>query len=317
MWQRYPRERLLLCIVAISALGVINLPNVQDITRLALSRSIAERGSVDIDPYHRLTTDRAFYNGHWYSDKAPGLSLIALPTVEALRGIDAVTGRSHLPVWKLVGHIWLIRVLTSGIGLLAAAFLLGRVRIAAASLVQIRRAPVHEGPATRILRDRDPDPAWGPPALPRRQGPARRLAGRRRCGGRPRAALAPWHTRRSRRLHRGDAPLHLREHGLLRAVRRYVTGTPVLRADLAVPGARAGGGVPPLARPDGDPRDLVGVGDDVRRPHVGVARQAVLPVHPEHDLGPGPGDQDARRHLHPHRSRRLGGRLRRVRACTS
>ena len=139
MWQRYPRERLLLCIVAISALGVINLPNVQDITRLALSRSIAERGSVDIDPYHRLTTDRAFYNGHWYSDKAPGLSLIALPTVEALRGIDAVTGRSHLPVWKLVGHIWLIRVLTSGIGLLAAAFLLGR---AAESLRPGYAAPV-------------------------------------------------------------------------------------------------------------------------------------------------------------------------------
>src|SRR5439155_15440406 len=127
MWQRYPRERLLLCIVAISALGVINLPNVQDITRLALSRSIAERGSVNIDPYHRLTTDRAFYNGHWYSDKAPGLSLLAIPTIEALRGIDAISGsRSRLPTWKHVGHIWLIRVLPSGIGLLAASFVLGR-----------------------------------------------------------------------------------------------------------------------------------------------------------------------------------------------
>jgi len=127
MWRSYPREWLLLSLVAIAALGVINPPNVQDITRISLSRSLAERGSVDIDPYHRLTTDRAFYDGHWYSDKAPGLSLLALPTVEALRGIDALRGDDNpLPIWKRVGHIWLIRVLTSGIGLLAAAWLLGR-----------------------------------------------------------------------------------------------------------------------------------------------------------------------------------------------
>jgi len=127
MWRSYPREWLLLSLVAIAALGVINPPNVQDITRISLSRSLAERGSVDIDPYHGLTTDRAFYDGHWYSDKAPGLSLLALPTVEALRGIDALRGDDNpLPIWKRVGHIWLIRVLTSGIGLLAAAWLLGR-----------------------------------------------------------------------------------------------------------------------------------------------------------------------------------------------
>ena len=41
MWRRYPRERLLLALVAVSTLGVINLPNVQDITRLSLSRSLA------------------------------------------------------------------------------------------------------------------------------------------------------------------------------------------------------------------------------------------------------------------------------------
>ena len=64
MWQRYPREPILLALVAFAALGVINPPNVQDITRLSLSRSLAEHGSVDIDRYHRLTTDRSFYNGH-------------------------------------------------------------------------------------------------------------------------------------------------------------------------------------------------------------------------------------------------------------
>jgi hypothetical protein len=140
MWRNYPRERLLLFLVAVSTLGVINPPNVQDITRLSLGLSLVERGSVNIDPYHGLTTDRAFYNGHWYSEKAPGLSLLAIPTVEALRGIDSVDGsRSRLPIWKRVGHIWLIRVLTSGVGLLAAAFFLGR---AAEGLRQGYAAPV-------------------------------------------------------------------------------------------------------------------------------------------------------------------------------
>jgi hypothetical protein len=127
MWRRYPRELLVLLLVASGALTVINPPNVQDITRIGLSRSLAEHGSVNIDAYHRLTTDRAFRDGHWYSEKAPGLSLLAIPTVEALRAFDSLTGdTSRLPIWKRVGHIWLIRILTSGIALLAATFLVGR-----------------------------------------------------------------------------------------------------------------------------------------------------------------------------------------------
>src|SRR5262245_23017262 len=127
MWRGYPREPLVLLLVACSTLVFINPVNVQDISRLALSRSLAEHGSVQIDAYHRLTTDRAYRDGHWYSDKAPGLSIVAIPTVEALRAFDSLTGdTSGLLVWKRVGHIWLIRIFTSGIGLLLATFLVGR-----------------------------------------------------------------------------------------------------------------------------------------------------------------------------------------------
>jgi hypothetical protein len=127
MWRGYRREALVLVLVACATLCFINPVNVQDITRLALSRSLAEHGSVEIDAYHRLTTDRAFRAGHWYSEKAPGQSVLAIPSLEALRGIDALSSdRSRLPVWKRVFHIWLIRILTSGIALVAATFLVGR-----------------------------------------------------------------------------------------------------------------------------------------------------------------------------------------------
>lgn len=131
MLRSYRGEWLVLVLVALSTLTVINPLNVQDVTRISLSRSLAEHGSVDIDRYHRLTTDRAFRDGHWYSDKAPGLSLLAIPTIETLRAVDGLThDKSRLPIWKRVGHIWLIRMLTGGIGLLAATFLLGRVAAA-------------------------------------------------------------------------------------------------------------------------------------------------------------------------------------------
>jgi hypothetical protein len=43
-----------------------------EIHRLSLTRSIVERGSLDIDPYIGSNKDRSYYAGHYYSDKAPG-----------------------------------------------------------------------------------------------------------------------------------------------------------------------------------------------------------------------------------------------------
>jgi hypothetical protein len=48
-------------------------------TRIFLAASIVDRGQLNIDPYAPYTGDRAAYNGHFYSDKAPGSSLLAVP----------------------------------------------------------------------------------------------------------------------------------------------------------------------------------------------------------------------------------------------
>jgi hypothetical protein len=55
-------------------------------TRLDLVRAIIEEGTVRIDLYHENTGDKAQVGAHYYMDKAPGASLIAVPPVALVRG---------------------------------------------------------------------------------------------------------------------------------------------------------------------------------------------------------------------------------------
>jgi hypothetical protein len=50
-----------------------------DVSRFGLTQSIALHGSLRIDRYNAQTQDKSLYRGHWYSDKAPGISFLALP----------------------------------------------------------------------------------------------------------------------------------------------------------------------------------------------------------------------------------------------
>lgn len=54
-------------------------------SRLALTYSLVERGALDIDPYAASMRDRAFWRGHYYTDKAPGLSFWLAPFYAGLR----------------------------------------------------------------------------------------------------------------------------------------------------------------------------------------------------------------------------------------
>jgi hypothetical protein len=59
-------------------------------TRYDLVRAIVWHHSLRIDRYEANTGDKARHDGHVYSDKAPGLSLTAVPIVAAARaGLDA------------------------------------------------------------------------------------------------------------------------------------------------------------------------------------------------------------------------------------
>src|SRR5436305_6068721 len=61
-----------------------------DVSRLALTQSVAYDGTLRIDRFAAQTQDRADFGGHSYSDKAPGISFLALPSLEAARALGAV-----------------------------------------------------------------------------------------------------------------------------------------------------------------------------------------------------------------------------------
>src|SRR5258705_9840378 len=61
-------------------------------SRFDLVRAIVEQGTLRIDAYHENTFDKAYYEGHYYSDKAPGLALLALPAAALPRPLLHVIG---------------------------------------------------------------------------------------------------------------------------------------------------------------------------------------------------------------------------------
>ncbi len=86
-------------IFAAIALIYLLLPNVypgfwspNELSRVALARSLVEHHSFQLDAYlrnpsARNVSDLAFYGGHFYSDKAAGMSLLAVPVVAVVNSI--------------------------------------------------------------------------------------------------------------------------------------------------------------------------------------------------------------------------------------
>jgi hypothetical protein len=81
------RQRIgfaLFWLVVLSYAYVIPLkPNWNAESHLFVTFSIVDHHSLNIDPYHVRLGDESFYRGHYYSDKAPGLSFLALPIYAA------------------------------------------------------------------------------------------------------------------------------------------------------------------------------------------------------------------------------------------
>ena len=71
-------------------------------TRFDLVRAIVERGALSIDAYHENTGDKAFKDGHYYSDKAPGQPLLAVPAAMSVRAVIRAIGANPLSASSLV-----------------------------------------------------------------------------------------------------------------------------------------------------------------------------------------------------------------------
>ena len=66
--------------------------NPQVVTRLGLTLSIVGSGRLDIDRFASNTVDKAFVDGHYYADKVPGLSFLAIPVVAGTGLVIIATG---------------------------------------------------------------------------------------------------------------------------------------------------------------------------------------------------------------------------------
>jgi hypothetical protein len=119
-WRRPRHELLLLTLVAVAALTPVYRFGEQDRSRLCLTEAIAH-GRVSNDACLASALDRASYDGHLYSDKAPGISLLQLPAAEALR-LGPHDRWPHEPF-----RIWGVRLFASGIAFLVCVLLAGRI----------------------------------------------------------------------------------------------------------------------------------------------------------------------------------------------
>jgi hypothetical protein len=117
------RTAVVIALVALAALPPIALTGPQDRTRYELTRHVALRGTIRLEPG---LFDRAVFDGHTYADKAPGLSFAAIPAFE----LERAAGIAKAPRdWHSEGDasLWLMRVLSSGVLFLVAVLVVLRL----------------------------------------------------------------------------------------------------------------------------------------------------------------------------------------------
>ncbi|HZT91188.1 MAG TPA: hypothetical protein VFA05_04030 [Gaiellaceae bacterium] len=120
-WARPRRELALLALCAVAALSVVNNIDVQDQSRWCLTDAVLH-GRLTVDRCISFSGDRSRYGGHLYSNKAPGMSLLALPAVAALDYSPSTVLHTQVGA-----KMWLVRLFACGLPFLLAAFLVGRV----------------------------------------------------------------------------------------------------------------------------------------------------------------------------------------------
>ena len=90
-------------------------------SRFALVRAITEKDTLKIDGYQEATGDRAIWRGHFYTDKAPGASLLAVAPVEVVRAVDGALGIAPESDAAIALTSYTATVVASGLFTVAAA----------------------------------------------------------------------------------------------------------------------------------------------------------------------------------------------------
>jgi len=137
------RRSVMLFCIAFFAYGLMFTPGLYKwnaTSRIGLSISLADRGSLYIDDFAPLTGDRATLGDHFASDKAPGLSFLALPavavTVRIVRLLDPDTRwvrpadqAGYVTSPSLIWVMWLATLTTSSLYTALAVVALFRIAL--------------------------------------------------------------------------------------------------------------------------------------------------------------------------------------------
>lgn len=96
------------------------------VSRAAVALSIVQDGTLSIDRFEEFTGDKAYFHDRFYSDKAPGMALLALPVVYATRFALEMLGRDGPVIKKgklthFMFYVYASTVLTSGLFTAVAA----------------------------------------------------------------------------------------------------------------------------------------------------------------------------------------------------
>ena len=89
-------------------------------SRFDLVRAIIQQHTLRIDAYHENTQDKAFTRGHYYSDKAPGVALLAVPVALAARPVLHSAGVAPELPHGLVVTSYFVTIVTIALPLAAA-----------------------------------------------------------------------------------------------------------------------------------------------------------------------------------------------------
>src|SRR4029079_9328543 len=88
------RRQLLIAALLLFCCGFFQQePAWDEYRRYDLVQALVEQGTTRIDTYHSNTGDAAFYQGHWYSDKAPGSALLGVPVYVVLVASARLVGQ--------------------------------------------------------------------------------------------------------------------------------------------------------------------------------------------------------------------------------
>jgi hypothetical protein len=120
-WRRPRRETLLLALVAAVALSPVYHWADPDVSRLCLTRAM-EHGQLAVGSCIGDSVDRAEHGGKIYSDKAPGISMLAVPIAAAERLPPPAKWKPDADL-----RVWLIRLLLSGTAFVFLVFAIGRI----------------------------------------------------------------------------------------------------------------------------------------------------------------------------------------------